>query len=55
MKFQVWGFETLSSYRVAIPRPSRRKPKSIAQILRAAYRLHGKDSHTQRAVKRYLR
>jgi hypothetical protein len=29
--------------------------RSIAEILRAAYRKHSRDEHTRRAVKRCLR
>ena len=53
MKFPVWCYEALSSYRAPVPRPSRRK--TVSQILKAAYRKHVRDNHTKLAVKRCLR
>jgi hypothetical protein len=51
MKAHVWDFEF--GFQLSAPRSRRRK--TVTQILRAAYRKHGRDRDTRRAVKRCLR
>src|SRR5258707_750273 len=55
MKIHVWDNEIGCQFRPVSPRPTRSKRKTVAQILRAAYRQHVRDPHTRRAVKRCLR
>jgi hypothetical protein len=53
MKVHVWECELGNRHRRSAARPARRK--TVAEILRMAYRRHGRDPHTQRAVKCCLR
>jgi hypothetical protein len=55
MKIHVWDHEVgFFSTRLAAS-PARPKRKTVAQILRAAYRKHVRDAHTRQAVKHCLR
>ena len=52
MKVQMWDFETVGKSRTILR--SRRR-KTVAEILRAAYRRYVRDPDTRLAVKRTLR
>ena len=54
MKAHLW--DNAIGYQVPLTaaRPARTKRKTVAQILRAAYRQHVRDQFTRRAVKRCL-
>lgn len=53
MKIRVWLGDLEAVWTTPAPRAPRRK--TVTQILRAAYRRHGRDRHTRRAVRRCLR
>jgi hypothetical protein len=54
MNPHIWDNAAGYSLPLSAVRPARSKRKTVAQILRAAYRKHVRDQHTRRAVKRCL-
>ncbi len=54
MKTHVWDYDIGSGFRVP-PRSRPGRRKTVAQILREAYRKHVRDRETKLALKRYLR
>jgi hypothetical protein len=55
MKVHVFDHEVGWQFALPSARPPRGKRKTVAQILRAAYRRHVRDACTRRAVKYCLR
>ena len=55
MTTHVWDYALGQSLRQQAGRPSRRKEKTVTQILRAAYRKHVRDRDTKLALKRCLK
>jgi hypothetical protein len=54
MKAHLWDNALGDPGSLSAARPARSKRKTVAQILRAAYRKHVRDADTRRAVKRCL-
>jgi len=54
MKAHLWDNAIGYPVPLTAARPARPKRKTVAQILRAAYRQHVRDQFTRRAVKRCL-
>jgi hypothetical protein len=54
MKAHLWDSAIGYPVPLSAARPARPKRKTVAQILRAAYRKHVRDADTRRAVRRCL-